>query len=110
METPEREAAKKRHAKLLRDAIAGDPARRSLVMDATGRGYRTVGNWISRTSPTMPSEKEKQAIRDVLGDYDAEGDAVERAVFASELTVDRAYEVVGFYQRQLRLQREEAAG
>lgn len=112
METSDRDAFKAWHAGRLRAAIGGNPERRKLVETATHVSYRTVGNWISEKKPTMPTDEQRQAIRDVLGQYDHDGDAVERAIFASELTDDRAHDVVGYYKRALRLQREErgAAG
>lgn len=110
METSDRAAYKKWHAKRLREAIGGDPERRRLVSTATGKTYRAVGYWISETSPTMPSDKDRAAIREVLGHYDHDGDLVERTIFASELTDDRAYDVVGYYKKRLREQRESSPG
>lgn len=110
MESNERAAYKRWHAERLRRAIGGNPERRQLVGTVTGKSYRTVGNWISEKKPTLPTDEQRQAIRDVLGDYDHEGDAVERAVFSSELTEDRAFDVVGYYKRRLREQREGREG
>lgn len=99
---------KDEHAALLRQAMSELNVSRQEIADATGSSYRTVGNWISRKTPTMPGDSDRAMLRKVLGPYDQAGDAVEKAIHRSELTEDRQYEVIGFYKRKVREQREEA--
>lgn len=102
---------KEEHARLLRAAINARGLHAQEVGDAVGTSKRTVGNWISRTSPTMPSARDRAALRKVLGDYEADaGDPVEAAVRRSELTEWRQDAVLSFYKRNLHEQRAEAAG
>jgi hypothetical protein len=100
---------KAQHARLLRDAIATsrEHDRRS-VSDRTGKGYRTVSNWISESDPTMPRDEDLVVLREMFPGYDQAIDPVERAVRGSRLTEDRQYGVIGFYKRQLREQDEAA--
>lgn len=94
------------HGRRLARAIGARRLSRDTVADAAGVKPRTVTNWTS--GATMPSERERDALHQLLGDYDAEGDPVEIAVRASVLTEDRQDTVVGFYKRHLREQREAA--
>lgn len=82
---------------------------RQVIADATGVQLRTVTNWTSGS--TMPSAIERNALRQLLGEYDAVGDQVEIAVKSSELHDWRQDAVLSFYKRNLHEQRgEEAAG
>lgn len=100
---------KAEHARLLREAIATSRQYdRNSVADQTGKGYRTVSNWISEKEPTMPRDEDLVVLRRMFPGYDEAIDPVERAVRGSRLTEDRQYDVIGFYKRQLRQQDEEA--
>lgn len=102
---------KQEHAAMLRAALEASPdVTRQTISDATGRGYRTVSNWISRKAPTMPSGEERAMLRRLLGAYDSPGDAVEKAVRSSELIDWRQDAVLSVYKRNLHEQRGEAAG
>lgn len=81
---------------------------RQVVADAAGVKPRTVTNWTSGT--TMPSATERSALRQLLGDYDNPGDAVEVAVRSSDLHEWRQDAVLSFYKRNLHEQRGEVAG
>lgn len=72
--------------------------------DVVGTSGRTIRNYeIGKTSPDVVMlEKLHQA----LGNFDAEGDAVEAAIRRSELVEWRQDTVVGFYKRHLSEQRE----
>lgn len=98
---------KHEHAARLRAAIARRGVEQEVIAEAVGRGRRTITNWTSRSNPTMPSDRERAILRDLLGDYDNPGDPVEVAIFESELTEDRQYDVIGYYKRALREQRQE---
>ena len=77
------------------------------LADAVGVSSRAVGMW----------ENDKAVPRSRMGAIEAifraplepAGDPVELAVKSSELTADRQHVVIGFYLRQLREQRAEAA-
>lgn len=99
---------KAEHAKRLRDAIATSRRYgRTDIEAATGKGYRTVSNWVSESKPMMPSDKDRATLRKMFPGYDEAGDPVEVAVRQSRLTEDRQYTVLGTYKRELRLQDEE---
>lgn len=99
---------KAEHADRLKTALAAKRLDRQALADALGVNVRTVTNW--QTGATMPSESQRVALRQLLGNYDAPGDPVEIAVRASELTEDRQYDVIGYYKRRLREQRERDVG
>ena len=99
---------KQEHGKKLKAAIASRGFDRKAVADATGVKTRTVTNWTS--GETMPSDRERAALRKLLGDYDNPGDPVETAIRASELADWRQDTVIGFYKRNLSEQRDERAG
>lgn len=80
---------------------------RSAVALATKVNARTVTNWTS--GATMPSPREREVLRQILGPYDDEGDAVERAIRSSELQPHRQSAVIYEYQRQLYEQRADRA-
>lgn len=93
---------KHEHADRLREAISlNGRGTRQLIADATGRTYRTVGNWISETNPTLPTPEERAIIRRILGPYDAAGDQVERAIEESPLVRWRRRDVLTTYERHL---------
>lgn len=98
---------KEEHGERLARAIGAARLSRTAVADAAGVKPRTVTNWTS--GATMPSERERDALRRILGHYDSEGDQVEIALRQSELTEDRQHIVLGTYKRLLREQREAAA-
>lgn len=95
---------KSEHGKLLGRAIRVRGLSRTTVADRANVKPRTVTNWTS--GETMPSERERAALRALLGPYDLYADPVEVAIRSSELTEDRQDTVLGFYKRQLREQRE----
>lgn len=96
---------KDEHGRRLLAAMAAGRHDREALAKATGRGVRTITNWTS--GRTMPTDAERRLLRDLLGDYDNPGDPVEVAVRGSELTEDRQYDVIGYYKRRLREQRDE---
>lgn len=99
---------KQEHGRRLREAIGRRPdVDRQVVADATGVKPRTVTNWTS--GETMPTLAQREMLRGLLGDYDADGDAVEVALANSELTEDRRYAVLSVYKRHLREQAEGVA-
>lgn len=99
---------KAEHARRLRDAIATSRRYgRDDVAAATGKGYRTVSNWVSETKPTLPDDADRAILREMFPGYDEGGDPVEIAIKHSRLTEDRQYVVLGTYKRELRLQDEE---
>lgn len=75
---------------------------------AVGLGARQIRNYENGTSHAGPGIREQ--FRKLLGDFAYPGDPVEQAVFASELTEDRAHMVVGYYKTKLREQRESTPG
>lgn len=97
---------KHEHGRRLKGAMSLKGLGREAIADAAGVTVRTVTNWTR--GETMPSELERTKIRELVGNYDSAGDAVEAAVRASRLTEDRQYVVLGTYKRQLREQDEEA--
>lgn len=99
---------KETHGALLKKAIAVAGIDRLIVADAAGVKTRTVTNWTR--GATMPSDREKVALRKLLGPYDTAGDQVEQAIRQSELSEWRQDTVVGFYKRNLAEQREGQAG
>lgn len=72
--------------------------------DMIGRSDRTVRSW--ETNHTEPDDADKALLRELLGDFDTEGDPVESAVRSSRLTEDRQYAVISTYKRHLREQDE----
>lgn len=97
---------KAEHAAKLRAAIARSGHSRDVVADATGHQPRSVTNWTSKKNPTMPDERTRAALRELLGNYDSPGDPVEIALDHSELVEWRRDTVRGFYKRHLSEQRE----
>lgn len=96
---------KAEHGRALKRAMSLRGLRREVVADATGVKVRTVTNWTSGFS--MPSARERQALRSLLGDYDAGGDPVETAIRNSELVEWRQDAVLSNYKRNLYEQRAE---
>lgn len=99
---------KAEHGRRLKGAMATQAKGRDLVADYTGVKVRTVTNWTS--GATMPSDKERAALRRLLGNYDDPGDPVEVAVRQSELREWRQDAVLSVYKRNLHEQRSEVAG
>lgn len=97
---------KQEHGRRLKAAMGLKGYGREAIADALEVSDRTVTNWTR--GATMPTLGQRARIRELLGDYDADGDAVEVAVRSSRLTEDRQYVVLGTYKRQLREQDEEA--
>ena len=96
------------HGRRLKAAMAAKGKGRVDVADWALVKVRTVTNWTS--GETMPSDKERAALRRLLGDYDNPGDPVEIAVRGSELIEWRQDAVLSTYKRNLHEQREERAG
>lgn len=101
---------KAEHGRRLRTAMAGRGLERKDVSAAVNVAERTITNWT--TGKTMPSERERIALRRLFPGYDDPGDPVEIAIMSSDLTEDRRYALVGTYKRLLREQTEggSAAG
>jgi hypothetical protein len=92
------------HGLRLKQAMARTGRDRTVVADSIGVGTRTVTNWTS--GATMPSDRERAALRKLFGDYDNPGDPVEIAIRSSELAEWRQDTVIGFYKKHLAEQRE----
>lgn len=99
---------KAEHGKRLRTAMAAQGKMRADISLATGVKSRTVTNWT--TGHTMPSERERLALRSLLGPYDSTGDPVELAVRGSDLVEWRQDAVMSVYRRNLSEQREGQVG
>lgn len=99
---------KREHGDLLKVAISRKRLDRTAVADHVGVKPRTITNWTSGS--TMPSEAEREALRDLLGDYDQAGDEVELAVRRSSLVKWRQNKVLGEYERHLYEQEREGTG
>lgn len=95
---------KAEHGQRLRTAMASAGIDRTAIADAILVNVRTVTNWT--TGRTMPSERERGALRRLLPGYDDPGDPVEVAILRSKLTEDRQHTVLGLYKRLLREQAE----
>ena len=87
------------HGRMLKAAMGARGLNRTAVADVTGVQVRTVTNWTR--GATMPTEAERVLLRQVLGDYDDEGDRVEAAIRGSELQPWRQAALVAEYQRHL---------
>jgi transcriptional regulator with XRE-family HTH domain len=96
---------KDEHGRRLKAAMASKRLSREDVAIAADVKSRTVTNWTS--GATMPSDRERSALRALLGDYDTPGDPVIVALGQSELVEWRQDTVKGFYRRHLAEQREE---
>lgn len=99
---------KQQHGLRLKAAMAAQGKDRQVVADYTQVKVRTVTNWTS--GATMPSDREREALRRLLGRYDDTGDPVEVAVRQSELIDWRQDAVLSTYKRNLYEQRGEVAG
>lgn len=96
------------HGRRLKSAMAQhEDIDRQAVADYVGRSARTVTNWTS--GKILPSTEERRKLRELLGDYDAEGDAVEVAVRSSGLVPFRQSRVIACYQEQLHEQEREGS-
>lgn len=95
------------HGPLLKAAMARKGYGRAVVADYVNVNERTVTNWT--TAATMPSARELTKLRELLGNYDAEGDPVEVALAASGLADFRRSRVLSVYQEQLHEQGREGA-
>ena len=96
---------KQEHGTRLGRAIRLRGLSRTTVADAANVKPRTVTNWTS--GETMPSERERDALRSLLGPYDSEGDPVEVALAMSGLADFRRSRVLSVYQEQMHEQRRE---
>lgn len=96
---------KAEHGSRLKVAMARKGLDRKAVGDVVNVNPRTVTNWT--TGQTMPSARERAALRDLMPGYDDVGDPVEVAIMNSELTEDRRFSLVGTYKRMLREQAEK---
>lgn len=99
---------KQQHGLRLKAAMAAKGKDRTAVADYVDVKVRTVTNWTS--GATMPSDRERAALRRLLGPYDDPGDPVEVAVRQSELHEWRQDAVLSTYKRNLHEQRGEVAG
>jgi transcriptional regulator with XRE-family HTH domain len=97
---------KQEHGLKLKAAMSLKGFDRQAVADATKVNARTVTNWTS--GATMPSPRERDVLRRLLGPYDSDGDPVEQAIHRSELTAWRQAAVLSEYQRHLYEQRAQA--
>lgn len=97
---------KAEHGRRLKAAMAARAVGRETVADVADVKVRTVTNWTSGS--TMPSDKERVALRRLLGPYDEPGDPVEVALGQSELVEWRRDAVRSVYKRNLYEQREQA--
>ena len=98
---------KAEHGRRLKQAMASGQVDRRVVADALGVNPRTVTNWTS--GATLPSAREREALRRLMGDYDSDGDPVERALAASGLPAWRQDAVRSEYRRHLYEQERESA-
>ena len=96
---------KDEHGRRLKAAMAAKRLSREDVAEAASVKTRTVTNWTSGS--TMPSDRERSALRVLLGDYDTPGDPVIVALGQSELVEWRQDAVRSTYRRHLSEQREE---
>ena len=101
---------KQTHSRLLRKAMADKGLDRGVVADATDVQPRTVTNW--RSGSTMPTEKERAALRRLFGPYDEGGELgeVESAVRRSPLHKWRQDAVISTYEKHLWDQGREEVG
>lgn len=99
--TTEKEA----HGLRLKTAMARAGIGRGDLADQLKVAPETVTNW--RSGRTMPDLRQLHRLTEILGAYNDPGDPVEIAVRASPLTEDRQYEVIAFYKRMAREQRNE---
>lgn len=77
--------------------------------DAVGVSGKTIRNY--ETGRTKPDAEMRGRLREILGQFDAEGDAVEVALANSELVDWRQDAVRSVYRKNLSEQREgRAAG
>lgn len=72
--------------------------------DRVGVRGRTIRNY--ETGKTRPDPATLELLISVLGDFTADRDPVETAVYESRLTEDRQHVVIGTYKRELREQDE----
>lgn len=99
---------KAEHGRRLKAAMQQQGHDREDVAAWVGVGTRTITNWTGGN--TWPDQRQRGILRQMLGPYDAEGDAVETAVRSSELVEWRQDAVLSVYKRNLYEQREGAAG
>lgn len=99
---------KAEHGRRLKAAMQQQGHDREDVAAWVDVGARTITNWTG--GKTWPDPRQRGILRQMLGPYDAEGDAVETAVRSSELVEWRQDAVLSVYKRNLYEQREGAAG
>lgn len=71
------------------------------VATALGVSTRTIVNWVSKSNPTAPSDKQQERLRRLLPGYIDGGDPVEVAIRHAELATFRQSELIAMYQRLL---------
>jgi hypothetical protein len=71
------------------------------VATALGVSVRTVVNWISRSQPTMPNDRDQAGLSRLLPGYADGGDPVEVAIARADLAPFRRSELLAMYQRLL---------
>jgi transcriptional regulator with XRE-family HTH domain len=89
------------HATNLRRAMAQAGLNNNDVATALGVSVRTVVNWISRSQPTMPSDRDQAGLARLLPGYADGGDPVEVAIARADLAPYRRSELLAMYQRLL---------
>jgi hypothetical protein len=89
------------HAANLRRAMAQAGLNNSDVATALGVSVRTVVNWISRSQPTMPNDRDQAGLSRLLPGYADGGDPVEVAIARADLAPFRRSELLAMYQRLL---------
>ena len=100
---------REQHARALRLAMAGRRLRNQGLADLAGVSLKTVGNWISETKPTMPSEADRMTLRRIFPNYEkGVSDPVEAALAQTDLAVHRQRAVLAEYERHVYEQQREA--
>lgn len=97
---------KQTHGLRLKAAMASKRLSREDVALAAGVTVRTVTNWTS--GETKPSDRERESLRRLLGEYDSPGDPVIVAIGQSELVEWRQDAVKSTYRRHLSEQKDGA--
>ena len=86
------------HATNLRRAMAQAGLNNSDVATALGVSVRTVVNWISRSQPTMPNDRDQAGLARLLPGYADGGDPVEVAIARADMAPFRRSKLLAYYQ------------
>jgi transcriptional regulator with XRE-family HTH domain len=95
------------HAGHLRRALATSGLTQVELATALGVNQRTVTNWMSRSQPTMPRDRDLANLARLLPGYASATDPVERELRQSELAPWRQSQLIAEYQRHLHEQGRE---